>query len=160
MSHGKGVLKTFEHRHNISLSKIGAKNPKWMGDKVGYSGLHYWVRSRLPKTKLCESCKKFPPHDLANISQKYKRDLSDWEWLCRKCHMMKDGRLEAMQKLHYRRRLKENGYCKNGHHLIPPTIRANINGTFRCGECARLNTARCKKRAELAARAKFKGSAL
>jgi hypothetical protein len=53
-----------------------------------------WVAKRLLKPLLCVDCKKLPSYDLANISQNYSRDLSDWEWLCRKCHMTKDGRLE------------------------------------------------------------------
>lgn len=34
-----------------------------------------------------------PPLDVANISGKYQRDINDFEWLCRKCHMKKDGRI-------------------------------------------------------------------
>jgi len=37
------------------------------------------------------------PYDVANISGKYKRDIKDFEWLCRLCHMTKDGRLEALK---------------------------------------------------------------
>ena len=36
---------------------------------------------------------KNPPYDLANISQEYRRDVDDFEWLCRSCHMKKDGRI-------------------------------------------------------------------
>lgn len=35
--------------------------------------------------------------DLANKSGKYLRDLSDWWYLCRKCHMTIDGRIEKVQ---------------------------------------------------------------
>ncbi len=38
------------------------------------------------------------PLDLSNKSGKYKRDLIDWEWLCRRCHMIKDGRLDKLHK--------------------------------------------------------------
>ncbi len=69
-------------------------NPSWKGSRVGLSSLHEWVRNRKTKPKLCECCGVVPPRDLANISQEYKRDLSDWEWLCRRCHMTKDGRIQ------------------------------------------------------------------
>jgi hypothetical protein len=72
------------------------KNGIWKGHAVGYHALHSWIKRRLVKTKLCQNCKNVPPFDLANISQKYKRDLSDWEWLCRSCHMKKDLRLEKL----------------------------------------------------------------
>ena len=42
----------------------------------------------------CEECKEEKPLDLANISGEYKRDINDYEWLCRRCHMESDGRLQ------------------------------------------------------------------
>lgn len=80
------------------------KNGMWKGSKVGLEALHIWVTKRKPKTKFCGKCKKSPPLDLANISQKYKRDLSDWEWLCRRCHMVKDGRLKKFLSFPHIRR--------------------------------------------------------
>lgn len=79
-----------------ALSKIGEKNPMWKGDQVKMNGLHDWVHRRLPKPSLCNNCKLVQPYDLANISGKYLRDLSDWEYLCRKCHMLSDGRLNNL----------------------------------------------------------------
>jgi len=75
-----------------SLNKIGDRTPTWKGSKAQYSALHQWIRRRKPKPEFCESCLTAKPYDLANISQEYKRDVDDFEWLCRKCHMYKDGR--------------------------------------------------------------------
>lgn len=83
-----------------SSQKINYKNPAWKDNDVGYNALHMWVKRRLPKTKLCKDCNTNPPRDLANISQKYKRDISDWEWLCRRCHMIKDGRMKKLHPKH------------------------------------------------------------
>ena len=67
----------------------------WKESGVGYNSLHSWVKRRLKKPPCCSVCRKVTEFiDLANISQKYKRNLTDWEWLCRKCHMTKDGRIE------------------------------------------------------------------
>ncbi len=77
--------------------KVNEKNPLWKGDKVGYIALHAWVKKRLIKPKECDNCDRSIPLDLANISQKYKRDISDWEWLCRSCHMKKDGRMKNLK---------------------------------------------------------------
>lgn len=74
------------------------KHCLWKGDKVGLEALHAWVRRRLKMPKRCPDCSKRRKLDLANISQKYKRDLADWEWLCRKCHMTKDGRIGRRDK--------------------------------------------------------------
>lgn len=86
----------------------------WKGDSVSYSKLHAWVRRHLIKPELCIGCNKKPPHDVANISNKYKRELLDWEWLCRTCHMEKDGRLKALQKYNEKKKLptKTCLYCK------------------------------------------------
>jgi hypothetical protein len=74
--------------------KPGRFHPKWKGDNVGYWALHEWVRKRFSKPELCQMCNKVPPRDLANKSGKYLRDLLDWEYLCHKCHMNKDGQMK------------------------------------------------------------------
>jgi hypothetical protein len=86
-----------------SLSKIGDKNPQWKGDDVSYGKLHDWVATRLPKT-MCNDCKVKESYDLANKGI-YNRELKNWEWLCRQCHMKKDGRLDVF--LSFRKPLKK-----------------------------------------------------
>ena len=87
-----------EHRKNIRLSKLGDKNPNWLGGDVGMDGIHFWIRRNYKMPKLCQMCKKVPPYDLANISGEYLRDINDWQWLCRRCHMISDGRLDRLHK--------------------------------------------------------------
>jgi hypothetical protein len=70
----------------------------WKGDNVGYASIHEWIKNRIPKPQLCQCCQTNIPYDLANISGLYKRDLSDWEWLCRSYHMHKDGRMNNLNK--------------------------------------------------------------
>ena len=78
----------------ISDSMFGYRNPQWKGDDVSYSALHGWVRRNLLKPSFCDMCKTNNPLDVANISGNYLRDLTDWQWLCRKCHMLSDGRYQ------------------------------------------------------------------
>lgn len=80
------------------LSKLreNENNPNWVGTKIGKNAVHDWVRRRKTKPKWCSFCKKEPPRDLANISQKYKIDVSDFVWICRRCHMLSDGRLNRL----------------------------------------------------------------
>ncbi len=75
----------------ISFSKLGPKNPMWKED-VGYKSLHEWVNIHKPRPDLCEECRIVPPYDLANKGV-YNRNFDNWEYLCRRCHMIKDGRL-------------------------------------------------------------------
>ena len=85
-----------EKRRKLSLGRMGEKNPAWKGDDVTYDSLHDWVRWHKPKVVLCENCGEKPPRDLANVSGEYKRDLDDYRWLCRKCHMESDNRLNKL----------------------------------------------------------------
>lgn len=64
-----------------------------MKDNAGYNATHTWVRNRKIKPDFCEECGIAPPFDLANINGKYLRDLKDWQYLCRKCHQISDGRI-------------------------------------------------------------------
>ena len=48
--------------------------------------------------EFCLECNKVTPYDLSNISGEYKRDINDFEWLCRKCHMKKDDRFKRNKK--------------------------------------------------------------
>ena len=88
-----------ETKRKISESRLGDKNPVWKGDSVGYFAIHEWVNKHKKKPELCEECKAKAPRDLANISGKYLRDLNDWEYLCRSCHMKKDGRITRLHNI-------------------------------------------------------------
>jgi hypothetical protein len=73
-------------------------NLNWKGDDVGLISLHEWIINRKPKPEFCERCSQKPPFDLANKSGKYLRDVNDYEWLCRKCHMVDDGRINNLKQ--------------------------------------------------------------
>jgi len=94
----KGIPKSESWKKERSILMLNEKNPMWKGKQAGLDAIHIWVLKRKPKPKYCVECKKNKPKDLANISQKYKRDIIDFEWLCRKCHMTKDGRLKKFIK--------------------------------------------------------------
>ena len=80
------------------LAMKGANNPNWTGDDVSYKGVHIWINRYKPKPEFCEECGKLPPKDCHNISGEYKRDINDYIWLCRKCHMESDGRMNNRDK--------------------------------------------------------------
>ncbi len=72
--------------------QLGPGNSNWAGKSAGYGAIHDWIRRNKPKLDACEGCGEVPPRDLANISGDYMRDIRDFEWLCRLCHMTSDGR--------------------------------------------------------------------
>lgn len=74
-----------------SCKQRGARNSQWKGGLVGYRCLHRWVENNKPKSVSCEKCRKGGKKlEAANISQKYKRDIADYWWLCRSCHLKYD----------------------------------------------------------------------
>lgn len=84
----------------------GINHPLWQGDNVGYRSLHQWVQRHLGKADLCSECgldaipvgkKRY--FTWANISNKYKRDLTDWKKLCFPCHARYDNWLGKMWKV-------------------------------------------------------------
>ena len=126
-----------------SLVKLGSKNPAWKGINVGYMALHAYVRRRKSKPKLCESCGVRPATDLANKTGKYLRDLTDWEYLCRKCHMDGDGRNEQLRESGKSRRLPSKNciIChKNFHRTYGMktakycSLKCSIKGRIKSGK--------------------------
>jgi len=75
----------------------GKNNGMWKGNQVGYGALHAWIKRHKPKPKVCEICKIKEPYDLANISGEYKRNVNDFQWVCRSCHMKLDGRVQKLR---------------------------------------------------------------
>lgn len=88
----------------------------WKGDDVSYGCLHRWVKRHLEKPKTCKDCGLEKKLDLANISQDYRRDLGDWEWLCRRCHMIKDGRLKRLKKYQFSPLNRKCSLCDKKHY--------------------------------------------
>lgn len=65
----------------------------WNKHKKGYQAIHAWIKRRKGKANHCEECglDKTPKgrinfFEWSNISETYKRDLTDWRQLCMSCH--------------------------------------------------------------------------
>ncbi len=126
----KGWKHTKETKDKLRIAKLNEQNPMWKGNGVSLTALHTWIKARKPKPKFCERCNKRKVYDLANISQEYKRDVSDYEWLCRKCHMEGDGRLEKLREFGKKDKFGENN----------PRWKGGISNTYKnriCEEQAR-----------------------
>ena len=74
-----------------NLCRKGEKNHKWMGDNVGYLGLHSWVKRQKGKASnyKCEHCGR-QAGDWSNIDHNYYRDINDFVALCHSCHKKYD----------------------------------------------------------------------
>ena len=91
-------LKNTGRTRFMKKDNLNEENVNWK-DRPSMVALHNWVRRRVAKPELCPSCgdNKYRL-ELANISQEYKRDINDFEWLCHMCHMIKDGRINRLFK--------------------------------------------------------------
>ena len=90
-------------RSRVEASHKGSDHHMWGGDSVDLASLHRWVTTRKPKPKDCSMCATKPALDLANVSNSYNkstytRDLKNWRWICRGCHMRSDGRLNNLKQ--------------------------------------------------------------
>lgn len=92
-------------------------------NSFNYNVLHKYIKARIKKPKVCEICKKKKPFDLAfknhkageNTPELYTRDLADWQYLCRSCHMKLDNRVSSLKPM----------FCSCGKRII-----YNQYGTF------------------------------
>ncbi len=88
-----------DFKNHWNRGKTEEKSKNWVGDNVGYRGLHHWVRRQLGKAKMCIHCNndKIPEgkkrwFQWANVSHEYKRNLADWIQLCIPCHKKYDSK--------------------------------------------------------------------
>ena len=88
----------FKKGHIPSKNRImpkGNNHHLWKGNKVGYRGLHYWLRRIKGIPVKCNNCGKerTTPKSIqwANINHKYLRDPNDYISLCAKCHKIYDS---------------------------------------------------------------------
>lgn len=80
------------HSKNTEFKKGLRNNPsgefKRKKEKLGYSGLHSWLRRKLGRANKCVWCntKNAKKYEWANVSLEYKETPEDWLSLCSKCH--------------------------------------------------------------------------
>jgi hypothetical protein len=91
---------------SVGVMPRGADHHAWAGDLVGYQALHSWVSRQREKPESCEECGSGRFVDWSNISGDYRRDMSDWRALCRRCHFRYDRKVipGASKRMKERRR--------------------------------------------------------
>lgn len=130
--------------------RFGEYSYWWRGDDVSKATVHEYVRRHNPPPSLCEDCGLIPPMDLANITGIYGRARENWKYLCRKCHIMSEGRLNNLwwnkmeRSPRWRDRDIYNSYCticgskktyirtRNG---VSKPEWATWNGSIVCSNC-------------------------
>lgn len=69
-----------------------------------YKNAHKWGRLNIRKPLRCIRCKLKKTLDLSNNSGFYLLDLNDWEYICRRCHILKDGQGQNLTVLNKERK--------------------------------------------------------
>jgi len=95
----KGTHHSVETKNKLSKKKIGKNNPNWKGGIARYYSVHNWINKYHKKPKFCEICKQTNKtrYNWANISGKYKKNITDWKRLCVLCHRKFDKHGDKMR---------------------------------------------------------------
>lgn len=82
------------NKQNPKAHPKGERNFKWVGDGVGYCGIHDWLRYHFGSATFCENkeCKGVSTcFEWAKLKgKKYMRRRSHFVRLCRSCHRKYD----------------------------------------------------------------------
>lgn len=91
------------------MLKLGSNNSQWRCDSVGYRAVHSWMQRHFGKANRCDDCNDINSkrYEWANISGKYKRDLSDWKMNCSSCHIKYHRRNFEWNKESHRNRKRD-----------------------------------------------------
>lgn len=102
----------------------GEGNPAWKGNDASGDAGRFRARSKF-QLKECESCGKKSIDRHHRDGNPLNNDPPNVRILCRKCHMIEDGRAS------------DGITCKHGHLMISPNIYVYPSGILGCKACRR-----------------------
>jgi hypothetical protein len=77
----------------------GETHSRWLGDNIGYTGIHLWLNKMYEKIGICELCKQKNNTDFALIPGKeYKRKRENYFEICRSCHSKIDNKYKNFKR--------------------------------------------------------------
>ena len=79
-------------RRNSSDYLSNEQNHNWRGDEASSRSKRRWLYKRYPTPSKCQNCGELKDIDLS-FNHKlgdHTRNIKDYEWLCRKCHVLRD----------------------------------------------------------------------
>ena len=151
-SHCKGNSKSPETTARMSAAWKGRPRPWLAGPKPGAwkedttpSGLHSYLKRHFRKTGICQRCGKIGKTDVAFLRHpsSYTRTLSDYQEMCRSCHVKFDYDNGARTRT---RRI----VCRNGHDVSrEESVTVDKLGHRRCRLCAEAKKGSARERSRL-----------
>ena len=101
---GKGKFCSNKCSYEFKKTITGKNHFSWVGDKVGYGGIHQWLKKEFGKANKCENpdCPYKDPkgYEWAKLKDKeYERNRKNFRMLCRGCHHKYDLTKESREKM-------------------------------------------------------------
>ena len=86
----KDIEKTREKMRQYGKTSYDKKTDQEKKEINKSRTLHQWVKYHKDKQGYCSICNEVKRLELSNLSGKYKRDITDYWWLCHECHALYD----------------------------------------------------------------------
>lgn len=106
---GRTYFKKGEHISLKTEFKKGMIPASFKTVGASRKALDAWAKSRIEKPTKCEMCGSIKPLEMSNKSHEYRRDVSDWQWICKICHRNYDGN---SYKAWVTRRANAQNFCR------------------------------------------------
>ena len=142
--------------HIAKRIKSGPEHPNWIGDDVSVKGGRSRALRMYAGKRRCETCNA-PKAERHHKDGDTSNNLpSNIKFLCRKCHMIEDGRLEKVRSSARLRLVKavelaaiqklDKTHCKRGHEYSHENTYINRRGARVCKECQRMHKRNFRKK--------------
>lgn len=138
---------------SLRCSKMEANNPQWKGNDAGAVSGRTRAQHKYLNIGPCQRCGSTKSVERHHINGDTLNNQPDnVEFVCRRCHMKVDGRLDkliATGKV-VRRKGREAAalikrqmtHCGNGHEFSPENTKMTASGSRQCRTCLKANSYR------------------
>ena len=86
----RGECKKCHNQYNREYKRKYRK--KYKKETISMTNLHAWIKRRKEVPDKCVMCNKDTSKlQLANLSNEYYKDIRDFIWVCKRCHLLLDN---------------------------------------------------------------------
>jgi hypothetical protein len=129
----------------------GEAHHAWLGDGVSVKGGRTRALRAFPDVGPCHDCGDAPAERHHKDGNTANNTPSNIGVLCRRCHMLVDGRMAAFRRLALEnldaardaaaKSRRDQELCKRGHPLSGENLFINSGGSRGCKQCRRIHKA-------------------
>jgi len=87
------------NRVKVCIGMCGENSSRWKGELAKKNAIHMYLKRHYLMPEYCEICGERKKLYLSykHHPQPYTRDIKDYQWVCARCHMIFDGRLQMFK---------------------------------------------------------------